>query len=212
MPRNEEGEFELVLGNRQLLSVFFIVVVLLGVFFTVGYIIGRSSAPAVEMAKGKKGDSQPANPILVDPAKEAGNPASSPPAPGPGLITRTVPPSPDQPPAKATAPPVRTPPSETPPEPPQTKKTPPPPPPAPPAAAGEPVSGQTFLQVAAVKRPEAELLVEVLQKKGFRARLAAGPSEALFRVLVGPLADTAAITETKASLESAGFKSILRKY
>ena len=29
MPRNEDGEFELVLGNRQLLSVFFILVVLL---------------------------------------------------------------------------------------------------------------------------------------------------------------------------------------
>src|SRR5688500_14219124 len=45
MPTNEEGEFELVLGNKQLLSVFFIVVVLLGVFFTMGYIVGRNSSP-----------------------------------------------------------------------------------------------------------------------------------------------------------------------
>ena len=50
MPRNEtaelEGqEFELVLGNKQLLSVFFIVVILLGVFFTMGYVVGRNSAP-----------------------------------------------------------------------------------------------------------------------------------------------------------------------
>ena len=36
MPKNEDGEFELILANRQLLSVFFIVVVLLGVFFTMG--------------------------------------------------------------------------------------------------------------------------------------------------------------------------------
>ena len=43
MPKNEDGEFELILGNRQLLSVFFIVVVLLGVFFTMGYIVGRNS-------------------------------------------------------------------------------------------------------------------------------------------------------------------------
>ena len=42
MPKNEDGEFELILGNRQLLSVFFIVVVLLGVFFTMGYIVGRT--------------------------------------------------------------------------------------------------------------------------------------------------------------------------
>src|SRR6476469_5979719 len=46
MPRNEEGEFELVLGNRQLLSGFFIVVILFGVFFTMGYIVGRASSPA----------------------------------------------------------------------------------------------------------------------------------------------------------------------
>ena len=36
MARNEEGEFELVLGNRQLLSGFFIVVVLFGVFCVYG--------------------------------------------------------------------------------------------------------------------------------------------------------------------------------
>src|SRR5580704_13154019 len=51
MAKNEDGEFELVLGNRQLLSVFFIVVVLLGVFFTMGYIVGRNSAPVVAEAQ-----------------------------------------------------------------------------------------------------------------------------------------------------------------
>ena len=44
MPKNDEGEFELVLGNRQLISVFLIVVVLLGVFFSMGYIVGRNLA------------------------------------------------------------------------------------------------------------------------------------------------------------------------
>ena len=43
LPKNEDGEFELILANRQLLSVFFIVVILLGVFFTMGYIVGRNS-------------------------------------------------------------------------------------------------------------------------------------------------------------------------
>jgi hypothetical protein len=45
VPRNEDGEFELLLGNRQLMSVFFIVVILLGVFFAMGYIVGRNSSP-----------------------------------------------------------------------------------------------------------------------------------------------------------------------
>ena len=44
MPTNEEGEFELVLGNKQLLSVFFLIVLLLGVFFSMGYIVGRNTA------------------------------------------------------------------------------------------------------------------------------------------------------------------------
>src|SRR5688500_9052351 len=45
MAQNEEGEFELVLGNKELLSVLFIVVVLLGVFFAIGYVVGRNSTP-----------------------------------------------------------------------------------------------------------------------------------------------------------------------
>ena len=48
MPKNDEGEFELVLGNKQLLSVFFIVVVLLGVFFAMGYIAGRNTVPGTK--------------------------------------------------------------------------------------------------------------------------------------------------------------------
>src|SRR5271169_3403337 len=82
MPKNEEGEFELILGNRQLLSVFFIVVVLLGVFFTMGYIVGRNS-PAPEVAAVRKTD---AKPIVVEPetpAPAAAPPASSTPAPEP---------------------------------------------------------------------------------------------------------------------------------
>ena len=56
MPKNDEGEFELVLGNRQLISVFLIVVILLGVFFSMGYIVGRNSPPplAAETARNDK--------------------------------------------------------------------------------------------------------------------------------------------------------------
>src|SRR6476646_2901543 len=55
MPRNEASdseanEFEMVLGNKQLLSVFFVVVILLGIFFTMGYVVGRNSAP-VDVAR-----------------------------------------------------------------------------------------------------------------------------------------------------------------
>ena len=65
MPKNEDGEFELVLGNKQLLSMFFVVVVLLGVFFVMGYIVGRNSAPlaTAEPSQARKADTKP---LVVD--------------------------------------------------------------------------------------------------------------------------------------------------
>ena len=64
MPRNEDGEFELILGNKQLLSVFFIVVTLLAVFFAMGFIMGRSVNPVAEARKVDNGPSD--KPIVVD--------------------------------------------------------------------------------------------------------------------------------------------------
>ena len=49
MKNNETGEFELVLGNRQLLSGFFIVALLFGVAFAMGYIVGRNSTPSPKL-------------------------------------------------------------------------------------------------------------------------------------------------------------------
>ena len=40
MPPRQEEEFELVLGNKQLLSLFFVIVALFAVFFTFGYSVG----------------------------------------------------------------------------------------------------------------------------------------------------------------------------
>src|ERR1700710_1363059 len=42
-----DGEKELVLGNKQLISLFFVVVALCGVFFAMGYIIGRNTSKPV---------------------------------------------------------------------------------------------------------------------------------------------------------------------
>src|SRR3954470_7438672 len=39
-----DGEKELVLGNKQLISLFFVVVALWGVFFAMGYLVGLNSA------------------------------------------------------------------------------------------------------------------------------------------------------------------------
>lgn len=179
------------------MSVFLIVVVLLGVFFSMGYIVGRNTpaASAAEVA------ARPGKPIIVDnPSKEnSSKPASAVDEGAPG---------------QAANPPVETKPSPVPAveAPPARKKeivgeS------APKPAEGEPGGGQTFLQVVATSGPDSELIAETLAKKGFHTRVAPGPSPALFRVLVGPLDGAADIAETRVRLEASGFKNpYVRKY
>ncbi len=224
MPKNDEGEFELVLGNRQLISVFLIVVVLLGVFFSMGYIVGRNSvSAAAEVARSEKPkpdrdadssgntseqpapDSTPPQPAAEQPSNDNG--ATTPPE-----ITKPAQAAPA--PAPAAEAPVRT--KEVKPKPSPARSSPPvraaAEPPVHASAAGEPASGQ-YWQVVATARPDAEIIAEALGKKGFHAILAPAPKDGVFRVLVGPLADAATQAQTRTGLESAGFKNpILRKY
>jgi cell division septation protein DedD len=200
MPRNEDGEFELILGNRQLLSVFFIVVILLGVFFTMGYIVGRNSSP-----------------IIADTRKPERTDAASRPAPAPSTAAETA----------ATPPPVVERSKDTaavpPPKAEESKAEPvkPEPPPKPTNQTASPVptepqSGQTYLQLVATQKPEAELYVDVLGKKGFHAIYTSIPEKpGTYRILVGPLKDSAAISQARTDLDKAGFpgiKAIVRKY
>jgi cell division septation protein DedD len=217
LPKNDEGEFELVLGNRQLISVFLIVVILLGVFFSMGYIVGRNSSPAGEIARNEK----------VKPEHEADSPDSTNPDATPAETTTpsvpdsTPPATNDSTPPQVTKPALSTPaPKPTKPEPDRVKETKAKPSPAPPparapvhaAAAGEPSSGQ-YWQVVATSRPDAEIIAEALGKKGFHVVLAPAPKDGIFRVLVGPLPDAPTQAQTRTGLESAGFKNpIMRKY
>jgi len=50
MAKNADGQLELVLENRQLLVTFFVIVALCGVFFSLGYIVGRNTLNAVAKA------------------------------------------------------------------------------------------------------------------------------------------------------------------
>ncbi len=199
MPKNEDGEFELILGNRQLLSVFFIVVVLLGVFFTMGYIVGRNSTPLSAEARTGARDSKPlevdsARPLPSQPAS-----ASQPVAPAakPAAGDSKQPDTSAAAPQPAAAEQTKAPESASP-------------------TPEEPAPGQTYLQVAAVQRAEAELFVDVLAKKGFHALYTPVPDKpASYRVLVGPFKDPAAIAQARTDLQKAGFKgfeALVRKY
>ena len=188
MAKKSDGGFEVLLGDTQLLSLFVIVVVLLAVFFTMGYVLGRHSGAASTDAIASK---EPAvqMPPRAAPSESpvpASNPASAPAesAPEPAVPA----PAPE---ARIVKPPARE--------------------PAPPAAPLAPAAGQTFLQVAASK--DAGVVANVLKKKGFPTVLAPSPIEGVFRVLVGPLADKSAVASTRARLEKAGFDgAIVAKY
>src|SRR5260370_12232835 len=50
MRNNETGEFELVVGTKQLLSGFFIVVLLFAVAFAMGYVVGQNTQRPAKLA------------------------------------------------------------------------------------------------------------------------------------------------------------------
>lgn len=199
-----EGEYELVLGNRQLLSAFFIIVILFGVFFTMGYVVGRNSAPA-------SASSLPPTTVASSQRPEAASPAALP----------SAAPSSAQVESKGLAP-VETksvPPTERPQKKEATAEAPRPAPPPKKAEASAPAGvvsvtpgpGTMYLQVAAVAQPQAGVVVDTLKQKGFPVKLTPGPNATLFRVMVGPFADAATLGKAKADLESAGFHPLVRK-
>lgn len=208
MARNDEGEFELVLGNRQLISVFLIVVILLAVLFSMGYIVGRNSTSVVADAT-RTNSGGAAKPIVVERAADSSTPAN--PAPSPPSSPTTEPanskPTAAGPPVTKADKAAATPPSPAKETKPQVLT-----PSAPASATGEPSTGQ-YWQVVATSRPDAEIISEALGKKGFRSLVAPGPRDNIFRVLVGPFKDAATLAQGRADLEASGFKNpIMRRY
>ena len=203
MPKNEDGEFELILGNRQLLSVFFIVVILLGVFFTMGYIVGRNSAPIASEASITRSVAEPG-------VESSARPVEAPRLPADSAPVETAP---QRPPDSGNTSP-RPAPAETakPPAPVETKAEPKAEPKKDkaakskaPAVTSEPAAGQTYLQLAATTKHEADIMVDVLRNKGFKSMAAEIQEKpGTYRVLVGPIPDSGA-NKMRADLQASGF-------
>jgi cell division septation protein DedD len=195
MVRNSESETEILLGNKQLLGIFFVVAVLLGIAFTGGYMVGRDSLE-------KKMAEAAAAPAPAKPAS--------------AVETHAVPSdtsaSDTQPGAEATSP------NDTAAEPlgSAKSKNPAHTTPASDPAVGDdfaPKKGQLFLQVAAVGRDEAEGIADVLRRKGFHAHSAPKPGNPkLYRVLIGPIHDTADLSSTRDSLRKTGFRDVIAQH
>ncbi|MBZ5619531.1 MAG: SPOR domain-containing protein [Acidobacteriia bacterium] len=221
MRNNETGEFELVVGNRQLLSGFFIVVLLFAVAFAMGYVVGENSRSAKAQTEAPGTAANPAAPAEMRPqpasAAPANPPAATPAQPAdsgqPSTVDST--PQPTTQPAREVPPPTRE-------GPPAAREVPPPAREAPrparevkPAATAEaepPAEappGSYWQVLATANQDSAQNVLQSLKDKGFPVSLGPGPNN-LTRVLVGPYRDTAALGRAKTDLESAGFHPVRR--
>lgn len=226
VPRNEVGEIEMALGNRQLLSVFFIVVALLGIFFTFGYIVGKSASPVLADSSRRNASPLIVNSVAspqaapVKAAEQAKPPKKDTAAPQASIAAAAIshpapiahPEEPSVPhttgapisAVKATAPPQESakkepakselPKNETP----QNSSA--------PTNAGAAVAanGQSYLQLTATSKPDADRMVDVLRQKGF-STIAVEIRErpGTWRVLVGPVSDSG--VNLRSDLQKMGF-------
>src|SRR5271157_708837 len=155
MQVRKDNEFEFVLGNRQLFSVLAIIVLLLGVFFAMGFFAGRSVGQA--SAKAEEGQRHPADntPIVLEsPARPETPPEAA--APQPTAAPATAPPQGSAP-AGAAAPPQ----AERPNPIPERDSD----------RVGEPAPG-LYLQVAATTLNEARAMAALLRKSDLSTALA----------------------------------------
>jgi len=214
MSSTSETETEILLGNRHLLAIFFVLAVLLGIAFTGGYMVGKNS-PDKKPAALSASASDPAASSVTAPAgslethsippagSEPGDPAPTPPPPA-AEETHTVQPPPTAPNERQQQQPLGAPKQK-----PAAPAAKPEPRVKPTAAFAAPQSGQTFLQVAAVGHTEAAALADVLSKKGFRAHAVPKPGASdTYRVLIGPISDASELSTTRDSLRNAGFTKI----
>lgn len=203
MLRNADGESEILLGNTQLIGLFFLLAVLLGISFTAGFMLGHGSfggkktEASTVAASPAQTPNAGARTEVVEPAPSAASAETVAPA-GPASNSstdqKTTPDSSKTDKKLSTeeaAPPVR----------PEQNE------------AFVPQPGQTFLQVAAELHDSAASTAAVLNKRGFNTHVVLAPNGKLFRVLVGPVKDKADLAATRDALKAKGFlQVIVRNY
>ena len=207
------GAGERVLESRHLAGLFLGVVVLCGVFFTLGYVMGRTQygASAVHASATPEKSAAPAR------APEKSQPAAAPAsAPVPAnaewdFYTKKdndhlQPAAKSEPPAAGTPSAVATAAGKAPVA---TGK------PAPAAARFGPpkmLKGAFVLQVAAVTHEsDALAMADALQRKNFPSFVVTPTSDNFYRVQVGPYPDERRAQSARSALEHGGFKAIIKR-
>ena len=206
MASNREEAYEVNLGNKQLLALFFIVTGFFALFFCAGYLIGfghgEKTPGVVQVAEPEPEPPEPRLPATL---------RQDPPAPPPPVTAATRP----KPQPKSAPPPVQKPkpaPKRTAPEKPSPTTAPAPKPaeerPQPAAAS----AGGYYLQVAAVRvEADAAQLAGKLKSKGYPAAVNSAKGDGWQRVVVGPFSSPEAAQSFKSKLGKDGFDTMLRK-
>ena len=213
----KRGGGDRVLESRHLVGIFLGVVLLCGVFFTLGYVMGRTqfggavhaeggtpsvapSRPSPAKAKETPAVPAPANTewdfyakkdtTHMEPAPKENVPKSNAPSTVPAVATKTqgAPPAAT---AKPVAVPAKLPASYQPPRLPK---------------------GSIVLQVAALKREgDALKMADEIQQKRYPAFVIMLPGDGLYHVQVGPYGDLKSAENAKRTHEQTGFKSIIKR-
>jgi DedD protein len=181
----ESEDTEITLGTGKLLGIFFGLVFICSIFFTLGYLLGHSTA-----AGGKT--------EIVSAPPTSGSTAGKPSAGNKNQEPATVGPAP----ANAAA---NNPPATAPAAAPVSSPA--------PAADVKPSSGGTYtVQVAAVsKKEDADNLVTALSKKQYPVYMTTVPGDNLFHVQVGPFNDPKDADVMRARLAGEGYDAIVKK-
>ena len=222
---DNDGERELVLGNKQLLGIFFVATLLCGVFFAMGYVVGGNSAKSnaativsdtgTPPVQGQRDEPQPSQPTTSPQQTDtATNPVSSDtgsplPGPEPAMKDNPVAAGSQPPPAPVAAAPV---PVQTAPA---SKLAPAALSPGSGGAAvyvSVPEKGARYWQVTATQRPNADALVQSLRDRHLPAILAESSKPMLYEVLVGPYRSDLTLSDAKKKLtEIGGFGELIQK-
>jgi DedD protein len=192
---------EITLGTGKMLALFFGLVTLCALFFSMGFSLGRTSGlkpSAAEPAPPAVTASTNVRPSAVKPTT---------PAAADMTFYKAVSDKTADSQLTAKVDPTPAPAADAPTNPPATTTV---TPPADPALA-PPVNG-FYVQVAAVsKQEDADALVDALKKKQYPAFSANTQSDKLFHVQVGPYADIKDAEAMRAKLVSDGYNPILKK-
>jgi cell division septation protein DedD len=216
---------ERVLEGRHVIGLFFLMLLFSGVFFSLGYVMGRNQFDSQVRAASRDADPAPVLPLKNPTSKANKSPVSTPDdsASAPSADPSTAPASSEWEfyragEKKATndhlkqAPPTPIPAPKT-----IATSAKGPLQPATPTAKNAPAvssnlpSKGSYLQVAALRsESDALSLANDLRKKKFPAGVLPPQGDKYYRVQVGPYTDQKAMQTAKKGLETAGFKAIIK--